>query len=74
MLSASLVSDNLTSYGRRHFKLFTNCHVSWDTLYIKKNIYEILDQSKVGLQGIVVNRTSHSKNVRLLEIMLIQSL
>jgi len=21
--------------GRRHSKLFTNCHVSWDTLYIK---------------------------------------
>ena len=20
-------------FGRRHFKLFTNCHVSWDTLY-----------------------------------------
>ena len=20
-------------YGRRHSKLFTNCHVSWDTLY-----------------------------------------
>ena len=28
----SLVSNNLTDYGRRHFKLFTNCHVSWDTL------------------------------------------
>ena len=21
-------------YGRRHLKLFTNCHVSWDTLYV----------------------------------------
>ena len=29
----SLVSNSLTNYGRRHFKLFTNCHVSWDTLY-----------------------------------------
>ena len=31
----SLVSNNLTNYERRHFKLFTNCHVSWDTLYEK---------------------------------------
>ena len=23
----------LTNYGKRHAKLFTNCHVSWDTLY-----------------------------------------
>ena len=30
----SLVWKNLTNYGRRHLKLFTNCHVSWDTLYI----------------------------------------
>ena len=30
----SSVSKNLTNYGRRHLKLFTNCHVSWDTLYI----------------------------------------
>ena len=28
----SFVSMNLTNYGRRHLKLFTNCHVSWDTL------------------------------------------
>ena len=33
MLLVSLVSNNLSNYGRRHFKLFTNCHVSWDTLY-----------------------------------------
>ena len=31
MLLVSLVSTN---YGRRHFKIFSNCHVSWDTLYI----------------------------------------
>ena len=24
----------LKNYGRRHFKLLTNWHVSWDTLYI----------------------------------------
>ena len=29
----SFVSKNLTNYGRRHLNLFTNCHVSWDTLY-----------------------------------------
>ena len=28
----SFVFKNLTNYGRRHLKLFTNCHVSWDTL------------------------------------------
>jgi len=28
-----LETNNLTYYERRHFKLFTNCHVSWDTLY-----------------------------------------
>ena len=31
----SFVSKNLTNYRRRHLKLFTNCHVSWDTLYIR---------------------------------------
>ena len=25
-------------YGRRHFKLFTNCHVSWGTLYLTKTL------------------------------------
>ena len=30
----SFVSKNLTNYGRRHLKLFTNCHVSWGTLYL----------------------------------------
>ena len=33
VLLFSFVSKNLTNYGRRHLKLFTNCHVSWDTLY-----------------------------------------
>ena len=28
--------NNLTNYERRHFKLFTKCLVSWDTLYFKK--------------------------------------
>ena len=30
----SLVSNNWANNGKRHSKLFTNCHVSWDTLYI----------------------------------------
>ena len=25
-------------HGRRHFKLFTNCHVSWDTLYLETGL------------------------------------
>ena len=35
-LSLSLVSHNLTNYWRRHFKLFTNCHISSDTMYLEK--------------------------------------
>jgi len=34
LLLLFLVSNNLTNYGRRHLKLFTDCHVFWDTLYI----------------------------------------
>ena len=30
-------SNILSNYGRRHFKLFTDCHVSWDTLYLILN-------------------------------------
>ena len=30
LLLFSFVSKNLTNYGRRHLKLFTNCRVSWD--------------------------------------------
>ena len=30
----SLIFDNRV-YGRRHSKLFINCHVSWDTLYFQ---------------------------------------
>ena len=30
----SLVSNKIKNYWRRHFKIFTNCHVSWDTLYL----------------------------------------
>ena len=34
LLLFSLVINNLTYYGRRHLKLFVNCYVSWDTLYV----------------------------------------
>ena len=29
------VLNILSNYGRRHFKLFTNCHVSWGILKVK---------------------------------------
>ena len=31
LLSFSLATNNLTYYGRRHFKLFTNCHAFVNT-------------------------------------------
>ena len=34
MLLVFIVSNNLSNYGSGHFKLFSNCHVSWDTLYL----------------------------------------
>ena len=40
-LLLSLVLENLTNYGRRHSKLFTNCHVSWDTLYFRHPLLRI---------------------------------
>ena len=33
-LFLSLVLNNFTNCGREHSKLFTNCHVSWDTLQV----------------------------------------
>ena len=46
----SLVSNNLTNYGRRHFKLFTNCHVSWEQKifsYTKGWVKTKLEQMKI---------------------------
>ena len=38
----SFVSKDLTIYERRHLRLFTNCHVSWDTLYLTTiQLYQI---------------------------------
>ena len=34
LLLFSLARNNLTYYERRHFKLFNNCHVSWETYYV----------------------------------------
>ena len=42
----SFVSKNLTNYGRRHLKLFTNCHVSWDTLYVHSKSTSCIQTSK----------------------------
>ena len=42
---------NLKHYGRRHFKLFINCHVSWDTLYII-----ILWLLKLGITMLIHNK------------------
>ena len=36
-----------TVYGGRHSKLFTNCHVSWDTLYVAK-IWELNDDLNIA--------------------------
>ena len=45
----SLVSINLKNDGRRHLKLFTNCHVSWEILYL------IHTWSDKTVKGTVVN-------------------
>ena len=43
--------DILINYGRRHFKLFTYCHVSWDTLYVRqKNVAYFYFQKNILLQ------------------------
>ena len=42
MLLVTLVSNNLSNYGRRHLELFTNCHVSWDTLYQIPTCYRVV--------------------------------
>jgi len=40
---------NLTNYARWHFKLFTTCHVSWDTLHTNLlTINELCIQSMVS--------------------------
>ena len=39
----SLVSNNLTNYGRRHFKIFSNCHDSWDTLYNRLTFLDLAE-------------------------------
>ncbi len=40
----SLVSNILTNYRRRHSKLFTYCHVSWDTLSLPlRYVLNLLD-------------------------------
>ena len=54
LLLFSFVSKNLTNYGRRHLKLFTNCRVSWDTLYQGMTQFVLQKICDVGLQHIRV--------------------
>ena len=61
----SFLSNNLTNYGRWHSKLFTNCHVSWDTLYYTLRSTTTSWQSfpfrnirKTVLQGVPRNLTA----------------
>ena len=46
-------------YGRRHSKLFTNCHVSWDTLYYLSQCK--LDMEKVKFMQHYTNTTVWSR-------------
>ena len=39
MLLVSFVSNNLSNNERRHFKPYTNCHDSWDTVYMVFNAF-----------------------------------
>ena len=42
--------------GRRHSKLFTNCHVSWDTLYINWSVRSAQYTTETGLPFIYKHR------------------
>ena len=35
--------------GRRHSKLFTNCHASWDTLYPKVSLIAAVAQKLISV-------------------------
>ena len=54
-----LVSNHLTNYGRRHFKLFTYCHVLWDTLYHSYLFYTyIYKLPSFSLHGIYITSST----------------
>ena len=55
----SFVSKNLTNYERRHLKLFTNCHVSWDTLYVLMHLKHL----KRVLLKCFVKQLPHFSNI-----------
>ena len=40
VLFSLYLSNNFTNGGRRHFKLFKTCNVSWDTLYVSFPTFE----------------------------------
>lgn len=50
-----LVSNNLKNHGIRHLKLFTNCHVSWDTLCDKTNKTMSYHYSILFIIGLIQN-------------------
>ena len=55
----SLISNMI--YGRRHSKLFKNCHVSWDTLYIIQNLRNrshILSEFFILYENCILNNIS----------------
>ena len=77
-----LESINLTNYRRWHSKLFTNCHVSWDTLYlpfcsndfIYTGIYSVLLQEvyqSLTFQQIPLIKLLHASHQKQLAIKLL---
>ena len=73
-LLLSLVLKNLTNYGRRHSKLFTNCHVSWETLYFKKLNFNIRKyaRSLKKCKNIILFPSLYISTVLLLAVISIQ--
>ena len=66
-----MVSNNLKNYGRRHFKIFSYCHVSWDTLYLK--IYLPLSLKRSSKSTFCVNvYVRYTQYITIIYIMLIE--
>ena len=59
----SLISNSLTNYGRRHFKLFTNCHVSWDTLQHTVSLIKNFDSTLYHQFRILIVNYNKKKNL-----------
>ena len=69
MLLVPLVSNNFTNYGRRHFKLFTNCHVFCRTpINVLLNNYSELEtnlQAKMGQNNPIIKIKQFRKLFRI---------